>query len=434
MVVERQTTHRVPGLYAAVTRRGDPLWGEGVGSATLTVPGEPPHDGSQFLIGSITKTFTAVAIMGLRDEGRLSLDDSVEGHVPESTHGGITIRQMLSHVTGMQREAVGDVWDTLTFPDRRELVDGWNQAERILKPHFRWHYSNLVFAMLGEIVARLDGREWIDSIRARILDPLELRGTSLGFSGEAVTGYFVPPFTDVPVEEPVLETAATASAGGLASTARDLAAWGSFLAEPTDEVLSADTVEEMCQPQIMADLEHWQLAWGLGLMLFRAGDRVFVGHEGAMPGHLTGLVVHRPSATTSVTLANASSDISPSGLALDLSGYLLDHEPVDPDPWSPGTEVPAEFDGLLGRWFSEGQALSFTVREGRLEARGESAPSGRPPSVFARIGDDRFRTESGPETGEVLRITRDSSGTPVSMHWATYLVTREPFAFGEWLR
>ncbi|MGH3384569.1 MAG: serine hydrolase domain-containing protein, partial [Nocardioidaceae bacterium] len=316
---QRQSKNRVPGICAGVVRDGAVLWQQAVGSADIASPGRPPTDDTQFLIASISKTFTAVVVMALRDEGRLTLDDPVERHIPESKHGGITIRQMLSHVTGMQREPVGDVWDELRYPDRVGLVDGWNEAERILKPHHRWHYSNLVYSMLGEVVTRLDGRDWIDSVRTRILEPLGMKRTTLGLTGERAVGYYVPPFTDVPVVEPVLDIAAMAPAGGLASTLHDLATWGAFIAEPTDEVLNPDTLEEMCQPQIIADLERWQLAWGLGFMLVRADDRIFVGHTGGMPGHITGLFVQRPSRTAGITLMNATSAPDPAELAVELA-------------------------------------------------------------------------------------------------------------------
>ncbi len=432
-LLDRQSKHRVPGVFGAVVRHGKLLWSDGVGAADLDDPDTPPDDDTQHLIASISKTFTAVLVMALRDEGKLSLDDTLDVHIPETEHSGVTIRQMLSHATGMQREPTGDVWDTLSFPDRSALVKGWSEAERILRPHHRWHYSNLCYSMLGELVTRLDGRDWVESLQARILDPLEMSRTTLGLTGRAATGYFVPPYSDVPVVEPVLDIGAMAGAGGLASTARDLATWAGFLAKPVDEVLSADTVEEMCQPQIVADLDRWELAWGLGLMLLRADDQVYVGHTGGMPGHITGLFVHRDSATGGICLMNATSAPDPAPLAVELAGYVLEHEPAEPEPWRPGTDVPAELTGVLGRWFSEGQAYTFSVRQGKLEARAEAAPAHKPPSVFAMIGDDVYRTESGREQGELLRITRDADGTVTKMNWATYLVTREPFAFGEWL-
>jgi len=433
VIAERQSKFRVPGIAAGVARDGALVWSDGVGAADIGKPDVAPDDDTQFLIASNTKTFTAVLTMALRDEGKLSLDDTVETYVSESAHAGITIRQMLSHVTGMQREPVGDVWDTLTYPDRAQLVAGWNAADKILKPHYKWHYSNLVFSVLGEIVARIEGREWSESLQARILDPLEMRRTTVGFADNAAVGYYVPPFSDVPVVEPLLDIKAMAAAGALASTVGDMAIWGSFLADPSEEVLSKDTLEEMCQPQIMADLEKWQQAWGLGLMLLRDKDRVWVGHTGGMPGHITGVLVQRQSKTVGIVMMNSTAAPDPAALAVELGGYVIDNEPADPEPWRPGTEIPAELEGILGQWFSEGRPITFAVREGHLEARVDGAPDWMPPSVFVKIADDLYRTESGRETGEMLRVTRDDSSAVVRLNWATYRFTREPFAFGEWL-
>lgn len=433
LLLTRQADDRVPGIFGGVMRDGGLIWAEGVGVADLDRPAEPPAVDDQFLIASNTKTFTAVLIMALRDEGKLSLDDTLETFVPESKHAGITIRQMLAHVSGMQREPVGDIWETLQNPTRDELVDGFSQAERILRPHHRWHYSNLVYAILGEIVARIDGRDWFASLQARILDPLGMKRTTVGLAGPGVTGYYVPPFSDVPVKEPVLDVKALAPCGGLASTASDMATWASFVANPVEEVLSPDTVEEMCQPQIMADLERWQLAWGLGFMLLRSGERLFVGHTGGMPGHITGMFTHRDSGTAGIALMNSSSAPDPAELAVSLANYVIDNDPAAPEPWVAGAEVPAEFASVIGRWYSEGAPFVFSVKQGRLEARPANAPAHKPSSVFVKVSDDVYRTESGRETGELLRLTRDESGQVVKMNWATYLVTRQPYAFGEWL-
>ena len=88
----------------------------------------------QYLVASNTKTFTAVMIMQARDEGRLSLDDHVGDHLPGGTPSpahAATIRSALAHVSGMQREPHGDVWETLAFPDAERLVQEYAQAERV---------------------------------------------------------------------------------------------------------------------------------------------------------------------------------------------------------------------------------------------------------------------------------------------------------------
>lgn len=434
MAAAKQRTGRVPGLYAAVCRGGELLWGEGIGVADVAADRAPGPD-DQFLVASNTKTFTAVMVMQLRDEGRLSLDDVLGDHVPGVSHP-ITLRSCLAHVSGMAREPLGDVWDTLQQPDAEQLRRDFDDVERVLRPHERWHYSNVVYAMLGQLVEALDGRSWEASLRARLLDPLEMRRTSVGFDGgPKVSGYYVSPYDDVPRPEPVMDLKAMAPCGALASTASDLARWSGFVAEP-DALLSADTMEEMCQPQILLDPERWNGAMGLGFFLLRSPTgRTWVGHTGGMPGHITGVFTHRESGVGGLALMNATVTPAPDAFAIELADHVVEHDPVEDDePWTPGTEVPAEYLALLGRWFSEGHPFAFTVAGGRLEARIDlPAAAGMPPSVFERASEDLYRTVSGRERGEMLRVTRRADGSVAKLNWATYLFTREPIAFGEHL-
>jgi CubicO group peptidase (beta-lactamase class C family) len=431
--VSRQREGRVPGLFAAVCRGGDLLWSDGVGRADVGDE-RPPGPDDQFLIASNTKTFTAVMVMQLRDEGRLTLDDLLGDHVREVSHP-ITIRQCLAHVSGMAREPLGDVWETLEQPTAKELRRDFDDVERILRPHERWHYSNVVYAMLGQLIEELDERPWEESLRSRLLDPLELRRTTVGFDqGPRATGYYVSPYDDVPRLEPFMGLKAMAPCGGLASTANDLARWSAFVADP-GSLLSADTLEEMCQPQVLLTTESWSGAMGLGFFLMRsATGRTWVGHTGGMPGHITGVFTHRESGTGGIALMNATVTPAPDALAIELADHVIEHDPVEDEPWEPGTEVPHEYLPLLGRWFSEGHPFVFSVARSRLEARIDLPAAAKlPPSVFERVSDDVYRTISGRERGELLRVTRAADGSVSKLNWATYLFTREPIAFGEHL-
>jgi CubicO group peptidase (beta-lactamase class C family) len=431
LALERQRTGRVPGLAAAVVRRGELVWTDGIGTADVSSPRVPGPD-DQFLVASNTKSFTAVLVMALRDEGRLDLDDTLDQHLPGVTQRA-TVRQALAHATGLAREPLGDVWETLEQPDLPTLMSDFNAIERVGRPHDRWHYSNVVYAVLGELVARLDGRSWEESLRARILEPLGMTRTTVGFDGgPRATGYHLSPFHDVPRVEPVVDLRAMAPCGGLASTVADLARWCGFVADPDPAVLSPDTLEEMTQPQLMTDPEGWTSAMGLGFFLVRSPKgRTWVGHTGGLPGQVTGVFTHRESGTAGIALMNSSSSPDPTELALALGDHVLDHDPVEPEPWRPGASVPEHLLPLLGRWFSEGSGFTFSVREGRLEARADAAPKERAPSVFEPIDDTTFRTVSGRERGELLRVTRDADGAVVKLNWATYLVTRDPLGFGE---
>jgi CubicO group peptidase (beta-lactamase class C family) len=301
------------------------------------------------------------------------------------------------------------------------------------RPHHRWHYSNLVFSMLGEVVARLDARPWAESLRARILDPLEMRRTTVGFSGRHAQGYYVPPWTDVPVPQDQLDLRALDPCGGLASTGADLARWSAFVADPVSEVLAADTVEEMCEPQVVMDRERWTAAMGLGFFLVRSGTRTYVGHTGGMPGHVTAVFTDREAKTGGIALTSSGSTPDIAGFAVALADTVTEHDPVEPEPWRPGRSVPPELADLVGVWYSEGSPFTFTVREDRLEARADGLPGHKPSSRFEQVAPDLFRTVAGRENGEMLRVTRDTEGRVTKMNWATYLVTREPLAFGEWL-
>ena len=115
-VADAQRSWRTPGLSVGVARDGELAWSSHVGLARLDPP-TPAHDDTQVMIGSITKSFTAVLVMQLRDEGRLDLEDPLGTWLPESRHASLTVRRLLSHTSGLQREPVGHLWENLDAPD-----------------------------------------------------------------------------------------------------------------------------------------------------------------------------------------------------------------------------------------------------------------------------------------------------------------------------
>jgi CubicO group peptidase (beta-lactamase class C family) len=428
IVRARQRTWRSPAVMAGIVRDGELAWSLGVGAPDVDSSEVMPDVDTAFGIGSITKTFTAVMVMALRDESRLSLDDRLEAHVPGSKHGGLRIRELMSHASGLQREPVGDMWDTMAIPSIDALVADLDSADQVLPARLRWHYSNLAYSLLGEVVARLDRRRWDQSLHARILGPLGLSRTGLTPAAPHALGYYTDPFADVVHREPWPDMGGFAAAGGLWSTVRDLGQWVSFLATGNDEVLIASTLDEMSRPEIMADLDRWTLAWGLGLQLFRSGDRVLVGHGGAMPGFLAGIAVRRADRTGAVVLTNTSSGVAAPELAVELVGLVLDDSPTPVETWRPGPGVPSELADLVGRWWSEGSPFVFTVQAGTLQARLESAAVA--PAVFEPMSADLYRTVSGREQGELLKVERAVDGTVSRLFWASYPFTRSPQVFG----
>ena len=423
-----QKEQRLPSVSAAVARSGELLWSEAVGVAD-NAAGAPATPDTQYRVGSITKTFTAVAIMQLRDAGELALDDGLGDHIPKAAHPGPTIRRMLSHHSGLQRELAGDLWETMEAPTVNDLLGRLVDAEVVLEPGRHFHYSNLAFALLGEVIARRSGRTFVEHVQERILDPLGLSRTTWVASGARAKGYLVEPYSDtLKPERDHIDLVAAASAGQLWSTTADLCSWGAFLADPLPEVLAPATVEEMHAVHVMLD-DRWHEAWGLGIGLTRDGERILAGHSGGMPGHLSGFAYSRKDGISAAALANAGADMQ--ALAVRLAVTAIDALPREPEPWRPGEPPPAELAGLLGRWWSEGEESIFSFRDGCLQARLAYDPPEEEPSVFEPDGSDRFRVVSGRERGELLRAVRDDAGEVVKLYWATYPFHREPHTFGE---
>ena len=425
-----QAEQRIPSLSAAVFRDGDVVWRRALGLADVA-GSEDATTEHAYRIGSITKTFTAVCILQLRDGGVLDLDDPLRTHVPEAP-AGITIRNALSHLSGLQREPPGEVWETMTPPSREELLGGLEDAERVLRPGQAWHYSNLAFGLLGEVVARRSENGYEDALRARVLDPLGLERTGFEPDGPRATGYHVQPYSDDVIVEPDPSgTGPTAAMGWLWSTVDDLARFGEFLASGRDGVLPRATLDEMARVQTMVDEARWSLGWGLGLSLVRRGERVYAGHGGAMPGFLAYLAVHRPERTGAAVLCNTSAGAEPDTLALDLAEAALEALPRAPELWRPDRGAPGDVAPMLGRWWSEGSELVLSWRQGRLHLRAISYPEGRDVSWLEREGEDVWRIVEGRERGELLRVVRGADGAPVKLYVATYPLTRAPRSFAE---
>jgi CubicO group peptidase (beta-lactamase class C family) len=417
LVRHEQRSQRLPSITAAVVRGGETVWQTAVGAADVREQRDATTD-TQYRVGSITKTFTAAAIMQLRDEGRLDLEDTLDTHVEDAAHAP-TLRRLLSHTSGLQRETQDDAWLHARFAAVPELVETLGRAEQVLPPGARFHYSNLAFALLGIVVERVSGMPYAEYVRQRLLEPLGL--TRVGFepAAPAATGYLVQPYVDGVWDEAPVETGAWIAAGQLWGTVPDLCRWAWFLADPDGSVLSRESVEEMRTVQSIDDHVRWTGGYGLGLTLRRDGERVLAGHGGSMPGFIAGMYVSPADKIGAATLTNSSSAVL-GELTLKLVAATHDRWPVPPEPWRVEEPPPDDVVPLLGIWFMEGAQLVISWRHGTLEARFPDDPEWKPPAVFRREGADRWRVVSGWEEGELLRVE------PERLVLSGYPVTREP--------
>jgi CubicO group peptidase (beta-lactamase class C family) len=418
-----QSAGRAPSLALGVVRDRTLLHFVGAGERPR------PDPKTQYRLGSITKTMTATMVMQLRDEGFFALDDLLYRHLPGTSIGGVTLRQLLGHVSGLQREPEGAWWERNAGGDADQLLADLAFDKLAGPPFRRYHYSNLAYGLLGAVLQRVTGESWASLVGKRVLDPLGMKRTTYAPVEPFARGYVVHPLHGSLHEEPRLDAGAMAPAGQLWSTMTDMVKWAAFLADPAPAVLSRETVDEMCTPVVIAD-DAWTAGHGLGPQLYRVGERVFVGHGGSMPGYVAQLVVHRPSRTGVVAFANAYG-LRGTGIkdvALEALTTVLDAEPLPPEPWRPAPEPQGEAAELCGRWWWMGREYELTASGAELVMTCLSVSGD--PWRFGREAPDRWRGRSGMNEGEILAVLRDADGAVQKLDIATFVFTRDPANLG----
>ena len=404
-----QREGRAPSLVAGVVRDGGLAWSAGHGDVA------DPHTDVQYRLGSISKSVTAVVVMRLRDEGRLRLDDPLERHLPGTPLGDRTVGQLLSHLAGASAESPGGWWERTPGGSLDEL--GVTEQHVVLGAARRFHYSNLGYGLLGELIARARGTSWSDAVRAEVLEPLGMARTTPRPSGAAAQGWAVHPWADVVLPEPEHDAGVMAAAGQLWAPLDDLARFAAFLLGDTGDVLASSTLEEMAEPAgVDASAPSWS-AYGLGLQVLRMDGRTLVGHGGSMPGFLAGVFVDRDEQTGAVSLANATS--GPEPVVFGLLADLRAHEPRLVEAWQPS---PAPVDlSVLGVWFWGPSPVVLRAVAGDLLNLGPMP--GRPgrASRFRRRDDGTWVGLDGYYAGERLTIADDH------LDVGTFVFTRTPY-------
>lgn len=416
-----------PGLSLGVVYDQDLIWRKGYGFVDLAKKA-PATPSTVYRIASISKLFTTTAIMQLRDGGKLQLDDPVTKYLPwfkiKNAHPEgptITIRHLLTHTSGLPREAAGVNWSDLTMPKREEMIRRIGEQETVFPAETEWKYSNLGLTLAGEIVVAVSGEPWAQYVESRILRPLGMKTTTpvptsslphlaVGY-GRRVPGASrdVEAFLDIEAERP---------AGSLASTVEDLARFASlqFRDGPAcgAQILKGSTLREMYRTQWLRS--DWRSGWGLGFSVRRVGDQVRVGHGGSLPGHLTRIEMAPADKLAVIVLTNAN-DGDP-GRYVDQAFALLTPAVAKaravPKPTPAGDPAWEKYVGTYTWKHSDIQVL---VLNGELtmitpeadnpwESRWTLKPAG--PHQF-RVAPSAGYVGSGP-TGDLLTFEVDAQG------------------------
>ncbi|WP_457538011.1 serine hydrolase domain-containing protein [Streptomyces filamentosus] len=428
-VARAQSEGRAPSFVGAVARGGGMVWS---GSRSC-VDGHAPDADTQYRIGSITKVFTAVLVLRLRDEGLLGLDDPLEKHLPGTGVGEATVAQLLGHTAGLAAETPSPWWERTPGSTRPALPDVLGDAP-VLHPAGRsFHYSNPGYTLLGSLVEAVRGVSWEEALRTEVLEPLGLDRTTVGPVAPHASGWAVHPWADVMLPEPSEDLGVMAPAGQLWSTAADLCRFGLFLAEGDDRVLSAATVAEMRVPVGPPAVgEDPQMGYGLGLQVAHREGGTLIGHGGSLPGFVAGIWVDVEEGLVGVALANATSGPATGVVAADLVRIVAEAEPRLPAPWRPlpAAEVDQELLELTGPWYWGTYSYGLRIGAERGVVLEPLKGAGRRARFRALPGGGWVGLD-GYYAGETLRVVRRPDGGVSHLDLGSFVFTREPYEPGD---
>lgn len=345
-ITAQQEFRDIPGIMVGLVYDQDLVYTQGFGYADLEKK-TPVEEQTPFRIASISKTFTATAILQLRDAGKLRLDDPVVDYLPwfnikQRFEGEppITIRQLLTHTSGLPREADFPYWTDHNFPTLDQIKATLGSQETIYPPAQEIKYSNLGLALAGEVVAAASGMPYEDYIQTRIFGPLGMSQSTVipddHFISKLVTPYSHVQSDNSHKKGEYADCQGITPAANLASTVTDLAKYVSLQFRDEDNgpdaIVKGSTLREMHRVQFLDP--DWGGAWGLGWSVWQRNGLTVNGHGGWVDGNRT-QIMFIPETKVGVIVLTNSDDGEPAHFArriLDYVGPILTEQFGKPEP------------------------------------------------------------------------------------------------------
>jgi CubicO group peptidase (beta-lactamase class C family) len=413
-VMEILKNWNVPGVQIAIVKDGKVLLSKGYGTRNAAT-GEPMTADTRVPIASMSKAFTAFSVGLLVDEGKMDFDKPVAAYLPgfamvdPAATNGVTLRDMLSHRTGLPRH------DSLWYHNSKQSRDGMLAALKYLEPsaplRSKWQYNNIMFTLSGLAVEKTSGQNWEAFVEGRIFAPLGMTRSTLSPDVAAAdTNHAVG--TEVRAGKTSNLTlyrgnALVNPAGGIYTTANDLTHWlqmqlggGQYQGR---SIISAATLSQMHSSQMVtgATPDHPEVTpTGYGLGWFTEsyrGNRV-VQHGGNLPGSST-LISLVPEANVGVTvLVNQTGSSLPRALSRMIIDRLLGKTPIDWTGNALKLKTASEASDVLGRGGKEAtrvkgtkpaHALADYTGSYRDPAYGEMQVSAAGTGLSIAFNDDR---------------------------------------------
>ncbi|HET9532601.1 MAG TPA: serine hydrolase [Blastocatellia bacterium] len=427
---------QIPGVSAGVVYDQELLWSGGFGHADVERKVRATPE-TIYSICSISKLFTSIGVMQLRDAGKLRLDDPVARHIPwfkikRSDHQGpeVTIEGLLTHSSGLPREADFPYWTgpEFTFPTREQIMERIAGQQTLYPAERYFQYSNLGITLAGELITLASGDDYESYVRKRILDPLGLKSTTSEMpekerGGRLATGYSALRRDGKRVPVTFFMARGISAAAGYASTVQDLARFASWQFRVLDrkggeDVLKSNTLREMQRVHwVDPDLETM---WGLGFSVWRSEGKAFTGHGGSCPGFRTQLLLKPDEKLATIIMANAQG-VNTTEFAQRVYEIVA---PAVKAAAKPGTSEPSKQKEELARYagtYESGFAGEIAIVEWEDGLAALSLPTMDPVRglmKLRKVGEHTFRRIRKDESlGEALVFEMGADGRAARIIW-----------------
>ncbi|MCA9129432.1 MAG: serine hydrolase [Planctomycetales bacterium] len=411
---EREVQQKqLPALSIAIVDNEEMIWASGYGTRDVEQK-QPVNEDTVYRVGSVSKLFTDIAIMQLVEQGKLDLDAPIQTYLPqfqpENSFGvEITLRQLMTHRSGLVRESpVGNYFDP-TEPSLAATVDSLNHTALVYKPESKTKYSNAAIAVVGAVLEQQIANSHADQVRQSILDPLKMQSSGFQLSPdmeENLAVGWMRTYDGRRFSAPTFQLG-TGPAGNMFSSVTDLSKFLSCLfcqgQYPGGAILTPATLQSMFQPSPEAGGSGSQ--FGIGFHIQQLDGITKIGHGGAIYGYSTQL---EALPTRKLGVAAVAALDGSNGVVQRLADYALrlmiatqDGKPL---PEYATTEpIPSDRAQEMVGLYRNDQLNQFA----RISEMSDS--------VFLQRGSYRFSLRSLSENGEVVVDDPVGFGVKVSL-------------------
>lgn len=415
----------IPGISVGIIYDQDLIYKKGFGYSNLEskIPATPQ---TLYRIASNSKTFTSIAIMQLRDEGKLRLDDPIEKFLPGFNIQNpfpdalqITIFNLITHTSGLPREAGFPYWTDRKFPTMKEIMNKLPEQEMIYPPGTKYKYSNLGMALLGKIVSVASGMPYEQYITKNILQPLGMDHTSVFITGRDKQNLAIPYSHRFPGGThrimPFTDAKGLAPAANITSNIDDLSKYISQQFRKgrrgNGQILDSHTLEEMQRIHWLNP--NWSSGYGLGFRVWKMDEYTVVGHGGWVAGNRSQISFIPKEKTGVVVLTNAD-DVSPGFFAEKILKLLTPVIKKAVSPAVPVAKANPDWKNYVGNYVDASwYDTEVMIYNDQLVLNGYNFPPEDDPvseiKILTPVGKDSFRMSGPNGNGELVVFEMDKN-------------------------